>query len=533
MPKAFAMRRVSFLLLLLIVLSFGLFTGCGGKKQGGSDLTGVQSSSVSSMTLRSSSGSLDENVIGVFQVTADPQKGFIFKQLGAGQIHGKLNLLTDVESDTVKANIVFSGTAPATYCPGGATGGLCDTPVIATPTLRQNVFYTNNAGFPIYETKAVFYTWAPASAGLNNNTGGYGTLPITVTSTQLSPNTQAFAAWPNGYINMGDAASAGTSTTRLWIFDVPGGISVARYLLFEYRWRTQVSGTANNLNGIPMFDGSNGYACGNSGTILKTTDGGTNWVVQVSGTTQNLLDCSIGADISHAWAVGVNGTAAEGNIRMTTDGGANWVLSPSGTTQTLRGVGFANNSIGWAVGNSGTVRYTSDGGANWAGQASCSPGNRYRGVFSLTTTTAWIVGDNGIVCRTVDGGVNWLGPGVLSDGFTGNLMDAFFIDAATGWVVGNTGRIYKSVDGGANWVLQVSGTGSNLSGVTFKDSNNGWIAGAGAQLLHTTDGGTTWTLQDDGLGGAPAYNDISVKNDPDGNHQLWVVGNGGRLRTYK
>ena len=401
--------------------------------------------------------------------------------------------------------------------------------------MRQNVRFTNNTAFPIYETKAVFYSWLPAGTGLNANSGGYGALPITITSTQLAPNTQTFAAFPYGYINMGDAASAGTSTTRLWIFDIPGGVlTTSQFLLMEYRWRTQASGVTVNLNDVSFIDGNNGYIVGNGGTILRTSDAGSLWSSQVSGTTRNLLGCSVGADSSHAWAVGVNGIVAEGNIRVTTDGGASWAKSTSGTTRTLRSVSFVNNSVGWTVGNNGTIRRTSDGGTNWNAQVGCDATTpTYRGVFALDANTAWIVGDNGTVCRTVNAGVNWLGPGGLSDGYVGSLQNTYFVNATTGWVTGNGGRIYKSTNGGATWTLQPSGTASNLGGNTFIDLNNGWSVGTAAQVLHTTDGGATWTLQEDGLGGAPTYNAITVKNDANGNPQLWMVGNGGRLRTYK
>jgi photosystem II stability/assembly factor-like uncharacterized protein len=49
------------------------------------------------------------------------------------------------------------------------------------------------------------------------------------------------------------------------------------------QWFPQNSGTTKNLNDVYFTDANTGYAVGDSGTILKTTDGG-NWVAQNSGT---------------------------------------------------------------------------------------------------------------------------------------------------------------------------------------------------------------------------------------------------------
>jgi hypothetical protein len=51
---------------------------------------------------------------------------------------------------------------------------------------------------------------------------------------------------------------------------------------------------------------------GNGGTILRTTDGGANWVTQTSGTLNHLYGVSF-TDASHGTAVGVNGTILRTN----------------------------------------------------------------------------------------------------------------------------------------------------------------------------------------------------------------------------
>ncbi len=82
---------------------------------------------------------------------------------------------------------------------------------------------------------------------------------------------------------------------------------------------------------------NSGTAVGNDGTILRTTDGGTTWKQQTSGTTEDLYDVSF-TDSDNGTAVGSDGT-----ILRTTDGGTTWTRQTSGTTETFYGVSFTDS----------------------------------------------------------------------------------------------------------------------------------------------------------------------------------------------
>ena len=107
----------------------------------------------------------------------------------------------------------------------------------------------------------------------------------------------------------------------------------------------------------PSFtDANTGTAVGDNGTIIRTIDGGNNWIIQSSGTTNALLGVSF-ADADHGTAVGASGT-----IVRTTDGGNNWVSQTSGTTNALEAVSFTDANTGTVVGENGIVLRTTDGG---------------------------------------------------------------------------------------------------------------------------------------------------------------------------
>ena len=62
----------------------------------------------------------------------------------------------------------------------------------------------------------------------------------------------------------------------------------------------------------------------------------------------------------------------EGTILKTSDGGSNWVEQYNGT-ETFYSVDFVDANEGWAVGEDGIVRHTVNGGQTWPEQYSAGP----------------------------------------------------------------------------------------------------------------------------------------------------------------
>jgi photosystem II stability/assembly factor-like uncharacterized protein len=87
-------------------------------------------------------------------------------------------------------------------------------------------------------------------------------------------------------------------------------------LFSQNLWNPQTSSTANHLYGVYFFDRYNGWAVGDNGTIIHTSNGGSTWGAQTSG-----------------------------------------------TTVPLNGVCFVTKNKGWIVGNQGKILYTVNGGS--------------------------------------------------------------------------------------------------------------------------------------------------------------------------
>ena len=54
-----------------------------------------------------------------------------------------------------------------------------------------------------------------------------------------------------------------------------------------------------------------------------------------------------------------------GTLLQTKDGGKNWEVIPSGTTEHLFDLSWPDHRNGWAVGSRGVILRTEDGGGSW------------------------------------------------------------------------------------------------------------------------------------------------------------------------
>lgn len=115
-----------------------------------------------------------------------------------------------------------------------------------------------------------------------------------------------------------------------------------------FSWN-QIHTQSNDLNGITLADTLNGWAVGDGGAIISTTDGGKTGAMQNSGTSCFLLNVYF-VDTLTGWAVGGGGL-----ILYTKDGGETWPSQLSGTTEKLNDVYFTDPTTGWIGGNYGTI----------------------------------------------------------------------------------------------------------------------------------------------------------------------------------
>lgn len=290
-------------------------------------------------------------------------------------------------------------------------------------------------------------------------------------------------------------------------------------------WYVQTSNTGNSLRGVFFLsDGRKGFAVGNAGTLLATTNAGATWAVRTSGTSAALNSVWF-THPDTGWAVGATGVvlksvnggttwsrvtvsatenltcvrfvgtrngwiAGAGVILRTTNGGTTWTRS-SPTALQLNGLSFSDASNGWAAGNNGIVLGTHDGGVSWYVVQPSLTSQALEAVVRRSNTEAWIVGAQGTLARS-SATVDSLAWNVTSTGALHQLRGVSFVSGTTGWAVGYNGTaalILSTITGGNSWTPQASTATEALNDVFFVDDQRGWAVGDGGRIVHTARGG--------------------------------------------
>ncbi len=257
------------------------------------------------------------------------------------------------------------------------------------------------------------------------------------------------------------------------------------------KWVTLNSGVTAPLYSVFFTDANTGYAVGGFGggaaVILKTTNGGSDWVSQA-----NPANCwrmysvyFINADTGYA-------TGDQGVILKTTDGGTNWAyVQTIGSINSLKSVYFINKDTGYACGQGvaeggGTIIKTTDGGTNWTTVIS-GVLTSFNSIYFLDANLGFAVGDMGVIYKFANGG--WT---TQTIGNNDHLKSVYFTDEDTGYAAGSLGKIWKTTDGGTNWDQQTTGTINDINSVFFPDTSTGYAVGVSGTILETINGGTNW-----------------------------------------
>jgi photosystem II stability/assembly factor-like uncharacterized protein len=214
--------------------------------------------------------------------------------------------------------------------------------------------------------------------------------------------------------------------------------------------------------------------------LHRSDDAGATWTpVSGGGVVGAAFDMTF-VDPSEGWAVGNGGT-----ILHSTDGGASWTPQMSGTTQVLRHLFFANNQVGIALGDGNTVVRTADGGANWTA-TTLSGSSILWDVWMADPTNGIIVGQDAAggatVFATSDGGVTWTPIAHnLPSPFRalGVSMPTASVAVVVGQVTASERSIYRSVDVGVTWTRETFTSPYLMEDVFMFDSTTGVAVGNG------------------------------------------------------
>ncbi len=315
----------------------------------------------------------------------------------------------------------------------------------------------------------------------------------------------------------------------------------------DAEWRIIPSGTTINLNAVGFFDEDNAVAIGDSGTIIRSTDGGVTWNPAFIDTTfshaKKLLgggDPLKGLNLppppppqgGGGNPCGEKGKSicvgGGGNIYKTTDIGATWHPINSGTSANLQGITSLNDSDMVAVGENFTLLYSSNGGDSWLpatlvippqllfqkmGNTVSVPFKEGEDVYKENPCKALLkknesvspaqnliaVGENGIILKSSDKGVTW----IYQTPFTGNSFYAGTGFDNHGVFIAGDSTFVQSSDGGLHWNISSDHQGT-IRNVSIINGTSAYAVGDNGRILFSTDNGTTWTTE-----GSPSANNLT------------------------
>jgi photosystem II stability/assembly factor-like uncharacterized protein len=271
-------------------------------------------------------------------------------------------------------------------------------------------------------------------------------------------------------------------------------------------WMVVTQSVPYNPSFIHFIDRKIGFGVGSSSYIVKTTDGGKSWdVFNVGGITS--LNFIAFADENHGFVVGnqrvivtPRDTYLKGVIYKTTNGGQSWVtMSLSGFSQREMwgSMYFVNSKVGFMCNGSGTIVQTNDGGEHWTVN-SAHPGQVFEYFHFFDENQGFAYGPDDIL-MTSDGGATWV-PHVLYGGLDDHPLSICILDQQEWVAVGGYGQIVKTADSGLSWTAKSKGSSAWLYSIFFVNSMTGYAVGGDpiepATILKTTNGGGSWTELD-------------------------------------
>jgi len=282
------------------------------------------------------------------------------------------------------------------------------------------------------------------------------------------------------------------------------------------------TGTENDLHTVFFSDQLHGWAAGEAGTILKTTDGGTNWDLVQTQFSDTFFDASF-FDHQTGWLAGSGeillftdnagrtwadyrpGSTGARNLYTLYSEGLNHVLAGGGPGQwyylsensgltwqrkavlpescTIRSLHYTEPGNGFFTA-CGDIWNSVDGGQTWTRlNSASSPEVDIHSLFMTGKQTGYAIvrDDTGIYVERVELSEETY---ELSARSASGLYTAlYFLNERTGWATAHNGGLWQTTDGGRTWEKIETGTSEHLQDIYALESGTVWASGNGGTLI--------------------------------------------------
>ena len=298
-------------------------------------------------------------------------------------------------------------------------------------------------------------------------------------------------------------------------------------------WLKLSSPVNTTLRKLSFVDSLTGWAAGEAGTIIRTTNGGRNWEVQNSTIQTFILDIFF-LNRNLGWALSIKDNFPFNSILLkTTNGGNSWTAEDFPDSSKLLRTIFFLDSLNGFVGGS-YIGYTSDGGNNWTAAEIDSNIVSNFPIYNLkfyNHQLGYACGGRldiaGVIWRTTNSGLNWNAQGISAD----EVFDLYILDSLNAITLsGDPEGLYPigkvtTTNSGENWNYETLPFYGLSFTIDFRSYNEGWSA-SGYKFILTTDRGETWSEQE--IPGDGIIYDLQFTDSRNG----YAVGDSGVVLKY-
>ncbi|HEY3250764.1 MAG TPA: T9SS type A sorting domain-containing protein [Ignavibacteria bacterium] len=249
-------------------------------------------------------------------------------------------------------------------------------------------------------------------------------------------------------------------------------------------WIQKPSPTTRKLTRIQFVDTLYGWASGDSGIVIHTTNSGQSWIIQNTGFTGSIEDMFF-LNRSLGWAVGNDVYFTGSKILKTTNGGVIWQVSVyPDTAIVFSAIHFLDSLTGFLSGYTGQIYKTTNGGSIWFpcrfDTLSCFlyqfPKTNINFFNSQTGYACGGVMDlQGIIWKTTDSGLNWFTYCVAPEPF--KRIKPLYANkiVATGGDYEFGASVVQSVDGGNRWLYDTTRLFGVGTAFAYRTPSELWI----------------------------------------------------------
>ncbi|NOS85078.1 MAG: T9SS type A sorting domain-containing protein [Ignavibacteria bacterium] len=302
------------------------------------------------------------------------------------------------------------------------------------------------------------------------------------------------------------------------------------------QWIEQQSGVTTSLNAVYSSPNNvnNAWICGDNGVVLRTTNGGTNWINVSSNLPVIYNFTSIIETGNQNVLIAGRNSGSSSLVYRSTNGGLNWILVFS--QDLVQYYGFANQGILLLIGSPLNGRWqiwrSTNFGTNWdsTGLRLFQSGNETGFINSVWSVDnmIWVGTNNSKIYSSPSGGVTWNTQSISPETESRVVVFSSILTDAIGYGFSGGTNALKSSNSGTNW-LPVNTPGSGIitaAAIGFGTTASNWYAKG--NKIYAGVNGDNFNFQYT----SPFGNYKHMHSNLTSNTVVWAVRDNGGISKY-